>query len=487
MPLLTKSKFLSGLQCAKYLWVSFNDKAKIPPTDASTQFVFDQGHEVGELAKSFFPGGINIPYDGFRESIAATAKLLPQRKPLFETSILAGDLYSRIDILNPVGENEWDLIEVKSSTSVKEEHIADAAFQKYVCEQAGLNIRHCHLMHLNNEYVRQGALDVAALFVLADISQPVEAVSAQIPGRVNVMFGTIDLKHVPEVAIGPHCLQPYECPLKDQCWSFLPKRSIFNLYWLGREKKFELLAQGFQTIEELPDHIELSDKQRLQRQAIQDGRAHIDVQAIRAFLQTFRYPLYYLDFETFSPAIPLYHGTRAYQRIPFQFSLHVVNEDLSTEHRFFLADGASDPRPAFLRALKESIGTAGSVIVYNQKFEEGILKELAAAFPKESAWLQAVIQRMVDLLVPFQAFHYHHPDQNGSASLKNVLPVLTGQSYQELAIQDGDQASRLFVETFVKGSRREGKDTVRRDLEAYCRLDTQAMVDIVAKLREMVG
>lgn len=485
--LLTKSKYLTGLQCHKYLWISFNDKSKIPPTDPATQFVFDQGHEVGEVAKKLFPEGINIPYDSFQGSIAKTENLLSQRKPLFEASILAGDLYSRVDILNPVDRDSWDIIEVKSTTSLKDEHIWDAAFQKYCCEKANLRIRKCHLTHLNNEYVRDGELDLNELFFIEDISDQVNAISNQIPAKIEEIFRIIAQRKCPDVPIGMQCLQPYECPLKDQCWSFLPKRSIFNLYWLGKEKKFELLEQGIKTIEEIPDYYKLTDKQQIQKHTIKQNNVHVDHDEIKSFLQILKPSLYYLDFETFNPAIPLYDGTRPYQRIAFQFSLQVVKEKGGqTEHFSFLADGSGDPRPTFLSSLKAVIGSVGSVIVYNQTFEEGVLKELAGAFPEEQSWINNVIGRMVDLLDPFKAFHYHHPEQNGSASLKSVLPVLTGQTYKGMNIEEGDEASRNFVNTFIKGQDVKNKDAVRKDLEDYCRLDTQAMIDIVKKLSEII-
>ena len=211
--LLTKSKYLTGLQCHKYLWISLNDKSKIPSTDSATQFVFDQGHEVGELAKKLFPRGINISYNSFKESVSETENLLSQRRPLFEASILSNELYSRVVILNPVDGDGWDIIEVKSTTSLKDEHIWDAAFQKYCCEKAGQKIRKCHLMHLNNEYERDGELDLNELFFIEDISDKVDGVYGEIPRKIKEMFETINLKNCPEVKIGMQCLGPYECPL----------------------------------------------------------------------------------------------------------------------------------------------------------------------------------------------------------------------------------------------------------------------------------
>ena len=167
MPLLlSKSKYLIGLQCPKYLWLQIHESERIPEADAVTRYIFDQGHLVGEYAKKLFPGGIDIPHDGFMENIAATKKLLVERKPLFEAGILYGNIYSRLDILNPVDEDEWDIVEIKSGTSVKEVYIDDVAFQKFCCEKAGLEIRNCRLGFINKQYIKNGEIDPKELFIL---------------------------------------------------------------------------------------------------------------------------------------------------------------------------------------------------------------------------------------------------------------------------------------------------------------------------------
>ncbi len=164
MKILSKTKYITGLQCPRLIWVQINDPEKIPETDPVTQHVFDQGHFVGELAQKLFPGGISVPQDNFMGNIDMTKELLKERKPLFEAGILAGNLYSRVDILSPTGEEGWDIVEVKSSTSVKDVHINDVAFQRYCCNQSGLNVRICYLVLINNQYVREGEIDPAGLF-----------------------------------------------------------------------------------------------------------------------------------------------------------------------------------------------------------------------------------------------------------------------------------------------------------------------------------
>jgi len=485
MPLLTKSKYLAGLQCPKLIWTTLNDPDKIPPISPDTQFIFDQGHEVGDFAKKLYPTGIDIPYKGSKQSIAQTKKLLAQRKSLFEASIATDKIYARVDILNPVKKDQWDIIEVKSATKVKDVNILDVAFQKYCCAQSGLSVRNCYLMHINNTYVRQGEVNPQELFTVEDISDQVDDVFGEVPVNIDAIFKAIKSKNCPDVDIGPHCLQPYECSLKGHCWSFLPERSVFNLYWLGTQKKFDLLKRGIKTIEKIPDDVELSDKQIIQKSCVQKKSAHVDQDGIKSFLEDLHYPLYYLDFETFSPAIPIFDGMRPYQRIPFQYSLHVVKcEGAPVEHYSFLADGQSDPRKGFLSSLKEVIGTKGSVIAYCAGFEKGVLDELAAGFPQEADWIHNCLGRVQDLIIPFKDFHYYHPDQNGSASLKRVLPALTGKGYEGMNISEGNEASRIFTEKLFNCRCDGDTKKIRKDLEDYCKLDTQAMVDIVDKLKE---
>jgi len=482
--LLSKSKYLSGLQCPKYLWVQINEPEKIPETDPVTQYIFDQGHLVGELAKRLFPGGVDIPADNFMGNVRQTEKLLESRKPLFEAGILAKGIYSRVDILIPSNENHWDLIEVKSTTSVKDVHLDDASFQKYCCEKLGLKIQKCFLMHINNQYVKDGEIDPKKFFTLEDITGEVEESSHGIQDRIADMLEIISAPICPEVTIGKHCREPYDCALTE-CWTFLPEYNIFKLYY-GGKKSFDLFSDGIITINEIPDSYKLNDKQRIQQACETSGKPHIDREGISNFLGTLQYPLYYLDFETVGPAVPLFDGTRPYQPIPFQFSLHVAENDGSKPKHFsFLASGTGDFRSTFLAELKNVLGDTGSIVVYNQGFEEGILKELALSFPEYDVWVNQVRERLVDLLYPFRQFYYYNPLQKGSASLKSVLPALTGKGYEGLGISDGQAASIAYQVVTYGNVSEEERNKVKSDLEKYCGLDTEGMIWIVNELREL--
>jgi len=484
--LLSKTKYLNGLQCPRYLWILFHGPERIPEVDTATQYRFDQGHLVGELAKRLFPDGIDIPDEDFAANLRQTREFLEQRAPLFEAGIRTGKIYARADILNPAGKNEWDIIEVKSSTSVKDINIEDVSFQKFCYEQYGLRIRKCFLACINNEYVKDGDIDPEQLFHTEDISEQVEEASLGIQERIDSMLGIISAEQCPDIAIGKHCKAPYDCPLQPVCWDFLSESSVFDLYRGGR-KSLELFESGVLAIKDIPDYFELNGIQQIQKECEVSGEPYIDREGIGRFLSTLEYPLYYLDFETFSPVVPLFDGTRPYQRIPFQFSLHVVEkEKTKPEHYSFLAEGTGDPRPELLSQLKKVLGTEGSIVVYNQVFEKGVLKELAEAFSDSSDWVDDVSGRIVDLLIPFRSFHYYHPAQKGSASIKMVLPALTGKGYEGMDINNGEDASLAFLEATYGDVSEEVRMKIRGDLEKYCGLDTEGMMWIAGRLRELV-
>ena len=485
---LSKSTFLMGRQCSKLLWFRYNAKDQIPAPDEGQQAVFDQGHEVGELAKQLFPGGIEIdtaPGD-FDGAIRRTQEALKQRRPIYEATFSHGGGYARADILVPVAGNAWDLVEVKSTTSLKEEvHLPDIAFQTFVLTGAGIKLRKCFLAHINNEFVRHGPIDPQKFFTLAEVTQPVSAMSRDIADQIDAMQRVIGAKSHPDIKIGPQCDSPYTCALHDRCWSFLPEASVFTLY-RGGQKAFSLLERGIQKIADIPAEVELTDNQSIQRAAAIAGQPYIDRPALAAFLGQLEYPISYLDFETIGTAIPLFDGVKPYQQVPFQYSLHVIRSaDTKVEHRSFLAAGTADPRPEFMRQLVKELPATGSVVTYNASFESSRLKECCELLPEFKPWLSKVTPRVVDLLLPFRGFRYHHPDQNGSNSMKAVLPALTGGGYDKLTIQEGGTASREFLRVTFGDVPVAERRRVRKDLEAYCALDTLGMVQIVDKLKEL--
>ena len=213
----------------------------------------------------------------------------------------------------------------------------------------------------------------------------------------------------------------------------------------------------------------------------------MDKDGIEEFLGNLKYPLYYLDFETFNTAVPIYDGTRPYQNIPFQFSLHIQRQkDGELEHYWYLADGDGDPRLGLLEELQKYIGGSGSIVAYNKSFEENVLKRLASSFPEYEEWINNILPRFVDLIVPFRSFYYYNPLQQGSASLKKVLPAVTGVSYDGMPIAKGDDASLAYMEIAFGDIDDERRRELRKNLLDYCGLDTKAMALITGRLHQLL-
>lgn len=488
-PYISKSKFLWGQQCHKLIWHAYNAKHLIPEPNAQTQAIFDQGHEVGSLAKKLYPDGIEVGQgvDDLDEVLRLTQQAVKARKPLFEAAFCYQGGFAKVNILNPVAGGAWDIIEVKSSTSVKDVYISDLAFQTFVYAGTGLKIRRCFLLLINRDFVRHGDIDPTKFFVRHDVTDQVSAASRQIGPLLEEMYAVIRSKDQPDVRIGRHCDDPYACPLHERCWSFLPPDNVTTLY-RGNKKGFQLLADGINQIKNIPDGFPLTENQEIQRRVAVTGQPHISKPAIQAFLRQMKYPVSYLDFETFATAVPMLDDTRPFEQVPFQFSLHIVRSPGSLPgHRMFLADGRADPRLEFLQRLREWLPDSGSIVAYNAQFEQGRLKECCQLHPQFQTWLDSLENRFVDLLKPFRAFRFYGPGQNGSASMKSVLPTLTGRDYSHLDIQEGGSASLEFLRVTFGDVPEVERQRVLRALEEYCGLDTQGMVWIVDALRKLIA
>ena len=481
---ISKSRYLSGLQCAKRVWTEQHARQLLPLIEPSTQATFDQGHEVGRLATQLFPGGLEVSPGPRRwaDVTSATEKLLSQRRPLYEGGFVFQGAACRVDILVPVEANQWDVLEVKSSTSVKDVHLTDLAFQAYVLEGSGLQVRDYYLVHLDSAYVRSGELELEELFHKALVSEEVRHRLPEVADGLEEIRGVLEQQSRPEVSIGLHCDEPYPCPLKSECFGFLPEHNVLQLYG-GRKKGFALLDRGVLELAAIPEDFELSDKQQLQLETVRSGEAHMDVAGIKAVLATLIYPVSFFDIETVSTAVPRFDNTRPYQQLPFLFSIHRIEEPGGEARHFaFQVTEEGDPRQEFMRAARTSLGERGSIVAYNASFESRVLVESSQVLPEVEPWALDATDRFVDLLVPFRSFLYYHPEQMGSASLKKVLPAVAKISYDELEIREGEQAGREYLRVMQPGFDPMERARVLRDLEAYCSVDTLGLVAIVDRL-----
>lgn len=457
--------------------------------DAETQARFDTGNEIGELAMRYFGGGTEVTnaYWDIKGAIETTQKLIKDGSDIIYEAIAMHPIdggYSRIDILKRVEDgDEWDLIEVKSSTNVKDYHLDDMAFQYHVFYGAGYKIRKCFMMVIDNGYVRDGDIDPQTLFRLEDISGEVFARQSEVESVAGQLGYVLERKKEPDVSIGARCFAPFECDYRDHCWKYVPDYSVYNVF--QKPKAEEISRKHGAALEKLPTDIRPGGVKAFDVNSYLSDETIIDQDSIRGFLDQLQYPLYFLDYETVNEAIPLFDGTRPYQQIPFQFSIH-IQESLGAEltHHEYLHKEQSDPRKNFTERLVDMCGQNGSVIVYNQAFEIARNNELAAEFPEHAAAIEAINTRIIDLLVPFKKRWLYKPEQKSSASIKAVLPAFTDLSYDGLEIVNGSEAM-LQYGSFLKG-RLGGDDltTLWSALTEYCKQDTYAMVLLLEVLRK---
>lgn len=469
------------MQCTKRLWLQKNQPGAKNGGAESDYNLFSKGQYVGKLARTLFPDGKDAtPQEhDYKSSLERTCEWVNSGEPvIYEASFQYQGLFASVDILVRQG-NHWHAYEVKSSTSVKEHHYLDAAFQYYVMQGAGLDVNGISVIHINNKYVRKGELNLKQLFHKVSIRHRVLQLQDSIAEKVAELLAISSRPEAPVVNIGPHCTIPHACDFMDHCWGHISSPSVFDIAHLGTLKKFELYYQGFLKLDEIPEGFTLSAGQQLQIKSTLGQVVHIDKAALRNWLGSLQYPLLFMDFECFQPAVPLYEGSRAFQQVPFQFSVHRIREQGATlEHASFIGDPMPDPRLDFLEALLKATAGTGTVLAYNQSFEISRLKDLAMQFPEYQEPIADLIKRIRDLMEPFQQKWYYAPGMHGSYSIKMVLPALVPDlSYAGMAIADGQAASYAF-ESLMYEQDEEKRAKIKSDLLAYCNLDTEAMVRV---------
>ena len=489
-PTLSKSTFLRGTQCRKSLYLNWHQPELKDKISAMQQAIFSQGHVVGKLAQQLFPGGIDagiyVPKN-YHKSIELTSQLIRGGQTvIYEAGFSASGLHCFVDILVKDSEG-WKAYEVKSSTQLKPVNFLDAAFQYHVMALCGIELADISLVVLNNSYERDGEIDVKRLFRIESVHKDILKLQESVRTRIGDFLLTLKFTEVPDPDIGPHCFDPYTCDFHGYCWKHVPDYSIFNISRLSADKKWELYRMGILKFEDIPPDFKLNINQWQQVMAELKGDIHIDKKAIDLFVNSLSYPLYFLDFESFQPAVPLFDHSHPYQQIVFQYSMHFMESESSElKHTSFLAENVGiDPRLPFIEQLVKDIGTTGDILVFNRAFEAGRLNEIATNFPSFQFQVFNIVSRLKDLMVPFQKRHFYVPEMKGSYSIKHVLPALVpGFSYDNLVIGDGGTASHSFMSLFSEIDK-EKIHATRENLLDYCKLDTLAMVEILKVIKSV--
>jgi hypothetical protein len=479
--MLSKSRFLAGLQCPLRLWHQCYNPHLAAERFSVQQAMIDAGREVGLLATHLFPGGRSIEEDYLHhsEAVEATREAIGDQsvQALFEAAFVYDDIRVRADILERRDDGRWNLIEVKSSTSVKEAYLMDVAIQYYVLQGAGLEIGSAGIMHLNNRYVYDGEeLELEGLFSFSDLTEGVISAQGEVSRRLSDLKEILRAVNPPETNPSRFCNSPYSCEFWEYCTRDVPEFWVLKLSGITKEELDALAALDIQDIRDIPSNFPLDRLQNRIRNCVINQEEYLSPELGRE-LREVAYPIHFLDFETVAPAIPRYPGTRTYHSIPFQWSDHILHSDGTLEHREYLSDEDKDPREEFAHSLVKALDGGGSIFSYTL-YEKRVIEELAERLPTIRGRLRATFGRFKDLHSLVKK-HFYHARFYGSFSLKSVLPALVPEmNYEDLAIQEGNQASLEYLRMVDSSTPQGEKQRIEKALRRYCSQDTIAMVKI---------
>lgn len=483
---LSKSKLTAYHQCRKRLWLEIN-RPDLRVDSPSSKKAFSIGHSIGELAQREYPDGILIgpakpgdPIDWpqvFAETREALA--LAPRRPIFEATCRHDGVLVRADLLIPTAKG-WHMAEVKSSASVKDYHVNDVAVQTWVMREAGVDVHTVELRHVNNRFVYPGGNQYAGLFKSGEVQEQVESLQAEVP-RWVADARAVAAFNEPTVAMGDHCDKPFACPFANYCAELAGPAAPFPVTLLpdkgGKSLARRLLAEGFDDLRDVPAERIPKGKLALIHRVTVSGVPHLDADAARKKLEALPYPRFFFDFETIDFSVPIWAGTRPYEKLPFQWSCHVERSPGQFEHTEFLDVSGDNPVRACAEGLLHALETEGPILAYHDSFEKGVIRDLAKRFPDLHDGLMAVHARFLDLEKAVRGCYYH-PDMMGSWSIKKVLPTVAPDlDYAKLEeVQDGGGAQEAYVKAIDPSVSLERREELRKRLLTYCGLDTWAMV-----------
>jgi predicted RecB family nuclease len=490
---ISKSKFISGLNCEKRLFLEVNHPELKSPISADQESKFNSGHRIGALAQERFSGGVNAEPQGdrnFKEWLNSTRLFLAEKRPvIYEAAFSFEGSFCALDILIRE-EDDIVAIEVKGSKEAKEIFIMDAAYQYYIMSQLGVQPKRFYLLLIDGTYIREKILDVQQLFQKVDITDRVVALQAAIKENLDKFNSMLAAGMEPRRNIGPHCSSPYSCPFYNHCSAHLPKANPITSLRGSADKVWDLHEKGCYSIEDIPSNYPLQARQIAQVNGVKSGTSILNAEPIRKFLAEVEYPLHFFDFETVWPAIPVAEGISPFGHLAFQYSMHIMNSEGGVSHREYLANPEAifqgeNTEYDLIQQMKVDFHSEGSIVAYNATFEKNRLKDMKKRFPSESDFLEGLISRFVDLMVLFRPQSiYYLPEMKGSYSIKNVLPAIAPEfSYSDLEIGNGGEASSIF-ESKCNGSYEGDWSETRTALLKYCERDTYGMIVIWNHLHE---
>jgi hypothetical protein len=448
------------------LWADAHNQIPLKEPSAHELHIREQGYQLEALAKTFLEQKVLREYP-------------PGSTIEFEVNLVDGEYGTRVDALvHDTTNNTYDIYEIKSGTSIKTEHKYDVTFQHLIARAALPQLHKLYLVHVNGEYVKNGEIDINQLFVIEDMADTIDKLDESV---YLLRSDARNILKADQPPLDERCCKPKECPCPDLCFPNLPEYSIYDLPNARKKTYDELQDMGITELAKIPSTFRLSPRQKAVHQSMLQQKALINTEKIAEELGALQYPLYFLDYETFGPGLPLHDGYKPYQHITFQYSLFVVEseQDDEPQHYEFLAIDGAECSGALCESMLSQIGPEGTVIVWHKPFEMGRNKELAELQPEFAKALLSINDRVYDLKDIFAKSYYADYRFHGSASIKDVLPVLVPElSYDELDIKKGDIAMTKWYEMVYGELSEEEKEKIRYDLKMYCKLDTLAMVEV---------
>ena len=484
---ISKSRFVAGCQCLKRLYWQVHEPELAAEPDAASAAIMQQGREVGLLAQQLFPGGVEVDASGgLSQAIRITKELVanPEIPALFEAVFEHDGVLVKTDILQRREKDRWRLVEVKSSSDLKEHHLEDMAIQSHVLSGSGLDIASVWLAHINRAYVLAGeTVDPRQFFLFRNLTHRVRNLQPTLVFQLRSQFRVLAMPTAPDLPTGPQCTHPVVCEFFERCNPPRPDDFIGYLPRIHASAMQKLEEMGVESIHDIPADFELTEIQRRAADCVQTGEPWFSAELMEE-LGKLEYPLYSMDFETVNPVIPRFPGMRPYDHLPFQWSVHVQTQPgAASEHFEFLAGNRCDPRNAFIASLCEALGERGTIVVYNQQFESQRLWEFAAWLPEFAGKIKKIQARLWDLLLMIRK-HVYHPQFAGSYSLKAVLPALIPEmTYEGMEVANGQHAGLAWESLVRETADRSDRVKIRKALLAYCGQDTLALVRLLDRLR----
>lgn len=488
--ILSKSTYIRGLQCHKSLYLNKHHPEWRDKLSAEQLAIFNRGIKVGKLAQKLFPNGkeVFVKRYNYLEAIETTLKLINEgQEVIYEAAFKYNDTLVLIDILVKK-DNKWFAYEVKSSLKITNTYLQDAALQYYVIKNCLPDLADISIVYVNATYVKKGKIDLQHYFAIQSVKLDALKKWNEIDATINTLKSVVEQKSIPAIDIGTHCFSPYTCDFKGQCWKQIPANTVFDLAELSAQQKFEWYAQGKIYLKDLLHEEQLSTSHKIQIIAALHNEVYVDKPALKKFISTLKYPLAFIDFEAYMPAVPVFDGNMPYEHLPFLFSMHYkMASKTELLHQFFLADVGIDPREQFLHSFLKAVKNIETLVIYDSSLEVSILKRFQKDFPQFKEEIEEVFKKIVDIKLPFEKKWYYKKEMQGSLKLKTIADaVIENSPFKNLNIGHGASALAAYEDLQFESDLFKIMQT-QEDLKNYCTADTLAitlLVDEITKASE---